>query len=67
MNGSETRKLYGTFRCPVCGHRDGAEVEGTREGEGVVSCSYCDTTLELQGSRSAGRFEARVSRESMRG
>lgn len=67
MNGSETRSTYGTFRCPVCGHRDGTELETDGRDAGVVACSYCDTTLELQDSRGAGRFEARVSRESIRG
>lgn len=66
MNGSETRKQYGTYRCPVCGHRDGAEVDA-REAAAAISCPYCETILELRDGRGSGRFEARVSTESMRG
>ncbi|MBI4409666.1 MAG: hypothetical protein HY561_08165 [Gemmatimonadetes bacterium] len=37
---------YGTYRCPVCGHRDGAEVRGD-EPHALVVCSYCETPLEV--------------------
>jgi DNA-directed RNA polymerase subunit RPC12/RpoP len=67
MNVSETRKFYGTYRCPVCGHRDGTELEAADTAR-VVACPYCETSLEVQGRGSnIGRFEARVSRESWRG
>lgn len=51
----------GTYRCPVCGHRDTAEVEGA-EGSTVITCSYCDTPLEVR-SRGAGsvRFSVQVA------
>jgi hypothetical protein len=37
---------FGTYRCPVCGHKDGAEIDVSREST-VLPCSYCDTPLEL--------------------
>ena len=37
---------YGTYRCPVCGHRDATELESDQQYR-VVECSYCDTPLEL--------------------
>jgi DNA-directed RNA polymerase subunit RPC12/RpoP len=55
---------YGTYRCPVCGHRDGAELE---QGESyrVIACSYCDTALEVwsRGIDSV-RFSVQVAEES---
>ncbi len=38
--------LHGTYRCPVCGHRDLAFVERGRE-RALVACSYCETWLEV--------------------
>lgn len=40
---SET--MYGTYRCPVCGHRDAAELRS--EECRIIECSYCDTPLEV--------------------
>jgi len=37
---------YGTYRCPVCGHRDSAELS-PGERVGVIACSHCDTRLEV--------------------
>jgi len=62
---SETQSFYGTYRCPVCGHRDGTELERAGTSR-VVACPYCDTSLEVHGrGRHDSRFEARVSRESL--
>jgi transcription elongation factor Elf1 len=54
----------GTYRCPVCGHRDAAELEGGRESL-VISCSYCNTPLEVS-SRGPDslRFSVQVSEQS---
>jgi len=39
-------RLYGTYRCPVCGHRDAIELS-VDETSRVLECSYCDTALEV--------------------
>lgn len=54
---------YGTYRCPVCGHRDGMTLPRS-ESTGLVSCSYCETPLEVT-ARGTGsvRFSAQVARE----
>lgn len=53
----------GTYRCPVCGHRDLAELAPGRTAE-VIKCSYCSTPLEVQ-SRGADsvRFSVQVAEE----
>jgi len=54
---------YGTYRCPVCSHRDGAEI---RRGDtvGLIRCSYCDTSLELSPrGRDPVRFAVQVAGE----
>lgn len=53
--------LIGTYRCPVCGHRDVAEL-GMSQASAVISCSYCDTPLEVS-SRGADsvRFAVQVA------
>jgi transcription elongation factor Elf1 len=43
---TQSQTLYGIYRCPVCGHRDAAELE-REEGSRVVGCTYCDTPLEV--------------------
>lgn len=64
MNVGEPQKLYGTFRCPVCGHRDGAELEradATRE----LKCPYCESVLEVHGlGAKSNRFEAKLAAAS---
>lgn len=58
---------YGTYRCPVCGHRDSTELEQRRPSR-VVECSYCDTTLEVstRGPESV-RFTVQVAEEATPG
>ncbi|MEN8374698.1 MAG: hypothetical protein ABFS34_04560 [Gemmatimonadota bacterium] len=53
--------LIGTYRCPVCGHRDVTELEMAQR-RAVISCSYCDTPLEVssRGSDSV-RFAVQVA------
>jgi DNA-directed RNA polymerase subunit RPC12/RpoP len=58
---------YGTYRCPVCGHRDSTELEGERRSR-VVECTYCDTLLEVstRGPESV-RFAVQVAEQAARG
>lgn len=61
---AETREgRSGTYRCPVCGHRDSAELEGGKESM-VIPCSYCNTALEVS-SRGPDslRFSVQVSEQ----
>jgi transcription elongation factor Elf1 len=52
---------YGTYRCPVCGHRDAAEIE-TNAAHQVVECSYCETPLEVSPrGRDSERFSVQVA------
>lgn len=53
----------GTYRCPVCGHRDSADLEAGQESL-VIKCSYCNTPLEVA-SRGADslRFSVQVSEQ----
>ncbi len=53
----------GTYRCPVCGHRDTAEL-GPAQEMAVIRCSYCQTPLEVssRGSDSI-RFSVQVSEQ----
>lgn len=62
MAGSEEGRS-GTYRCPVCGHRDTADLPGGREST-VIPCSYCKTPLEVS-SRGADslRFSVQVSEQ----
>jgi transcription elongation factor Elf1 len=41
-----SEERHGTYRCPVCGHRDAAVVEA-EAGRGLIACSYCETLLEV--------------------
>ena len=58
-------RQYGTYRCPVCGHRDGAELR-RGQPQSVISCSYCDTPLEIsaRGSDSV-RFSVQVAEQPL--
>jgi len=38
--------LQGMYRCPVCGHRDSAVIDA-RGTTHRISCSYCDTQLDV--------------------
>jgi transcription elongation factor Elf1 len=57
---------FGTYRCPVCGHRDGVELNANEVR--VIDCSYCDTALEIstRGPDSV-RFSVQVAEEPARG
>jgi DNA-directed RNA polymerase subunit RPC12/RpoP len=37
----------GTYRCPVCGHRDSAELASGQD-LALIRCSYCNTALEVR-------------------
>ena len=56
-----TELQYGTYRCPVCGHRDAAEIE-MKNPQTVLDCSYCDTPLEVSArGRDSVRFSVQVA------
>ncbi|MBI4545704.1 MAG: hypothetical protein HY703_10950 [Gemmatimonadetes bacterium] len=59
-----SQDVYGTYRCPVCGHRDAAELKPGEEHR-VVHCMYCGTPLEVwpRGPDSV-RFSVQVAEES---
>jgi transcription elongation factor Elf1 len=46
MATAERDQLYGTYRCPVCGHRDAVVLEAPHDSR-VLECSYCETALEV--------------------
>lgn len=52
------------YRCPVCGHRDTAELPPARN-TAVIQCSYCKTLLEVtsRGSDSM-RFSVQVAEQA---
>jgi transcription elongation factor Elf1 len=53
--------LHGTFRCPVCGHRDSVEVAAGGHAR-TVTCSYCETVLEVSTrSPAAVHFAAQIA------
>ena len=54
----------GTFRCPVCGHRDSTEMAAGKDSL-LIPCSYCETLLEVtsRGPDSL-RFQAQVAEEA---
>jgi transcription elongation factor Elf1 len=61
MATTERDQLYGTYRCPVCGHRDAIELSA-QENSRVLDCSYCDTALEVSArGRDSVRFAVLVA------
>jgi DNA-directed RNA polymerase subunit RPC12/RpoP len=67
MMATQGEALYGTYRCPVCGHRDAAELEPD-ETSRVLACSYCATPLEVSArGPDSVRFSVQVAEEPMRG
>lgn len=46
MATTERDQHYGTYRCPVCGHRDAVLLEADQATR-TLECSYCETTLEV--------------------
>lgn len=63
MAEAEERRS-GTYRCPVCGHRDSTELARDKDSL-LIPCSYCETLLEVtaRGPDSI-RFEAQVAEEA---
>lgn len=57
-----TPTIVGTYRCPVCGHRDAVELTG--QNCAIITCSYCETSLEVaaRGPDSV-RFSVQVANE----
>lgn len=67
MRDMRDDRMFGSYRCPVCGHRDGAELD-PRELARRVECSYCGTSLDLRATdETAHRFAARLSEASANG
>ncbi len=61
-DGEETRN--GTYKCPVCGHRDSTDMAKGQMSL-VVPCSYCDTLLEVTArGEDSIRFQAQVAEEA---
>lgn len=57
----ETRN--GTYRCPVCGHRDTTELARGKESL-LIPCSHCETLLEVRARNPDSiRFQAQVAEE----
>jgi len=64
MATTERDQLYGTYRCPVCGHRDAIELAAD-ETSRVLVCSYCDTALEVSArGRDSVRLAVQVAEET---
>jgi len=63
---SQGDQQYGTYRCPVCGHRDATELASG--GQRIVVCSYCETPLAVtaRGPESV-RFAVQVAEEPAHG
>jgi transcription elongation factor Elf1 len=67
MMATRGEAIYGTYRCPVCGHRDAAELEPD-ESSRVVVCCYCDTPLEVSARGfDSVRFSVQVAEEPLHG
>jgi DNA-directed RNA polymerase subunit RPC12/RpoP len=63
----EDNLLFGTYRCPVCSHRDGAELS-PRQLASRIECSYCGTPLEISASNpNAVQFTAQLAEAPARG
>jgi hypothetical protein len=63
---SHAELQYGTYRCPVCGHRDAAEIE-LKTPHHVLDCTYCDTPLEVSPrGRDSVRFSVQVAESPVR-
>jgi DNA-directed RNA polymerase subunit RPC12/RpoP len=67
MMATRGEQLYGTYRCPVCGHRDAAELDPDQPSC-LLQCSYCSTPLEItaRGPDSV-RFSVQVAEEPLHG
>jgi transcription elongation factor Elf1 len=67
MSVTVKEQISGTYRCPVCGHRDEVSLDadgGTR----ILTCSYCDTALEVSArGPDSVRFSVQVAEEPSRG
>jgi DNA-directed RNA polymerase subunit RPC12/RpoP len=63
MKESRATAVYGTYRCPVCGHREGTEM-AAQETSRRVNCTYCHTALEVTSrGPSSARFSVQVAPE----
>ena len=53
------RSEWRFYRCPVCSHAD--DVSFTGAGAVLISCSYCDTPLEISAQGRRQFADARVA------
>ena len=64
---SVQQPLNGTYRCPVCGHRDDVTLDSDGNAQ-VLECTYCDTALEVSArGPDSVRFSVQVAEEPSRG
>jgi DNA-directed RNA polymerase subunit RPC12/RpoP len=57
-------QVYGTYRCPVCGHREEIEMAADEPARSI-ECSYCSTELTVSPrGHDSVRFSVQVSEES---
>lgn len=59
--------MQGTYRCPVCGHRDTIEVTPGEPAK-RTKCSYCGVALDVS-ARNGGavNLDVKVAEEPVRG
>ena len=63
MTTTVKEQQSGTYRCPVCGHRDEVELDA-EGGSRILTCSYCDTALEVSArGPDSVRFSVQVAEE----
>jgi transposase-like protein len=56
---------HSTYRCPVCGHRDAAEVGSEAQAQ-RFPCSYCGSDLQVSArDREAVHLSVRLADRSM--
>lgn len=61
MMAESTHVVTGTYRCPVCGHRDTVELD---RDNATITCSYCETPLEVtMRDRESVRLSVQVAGE----
>ena len=61
-----SKALNGIYRCPICGHRDSAEVSA--HGSSLrIACSYCENELEVSARNPAAvLLSAQVADQPLR-
>ena len=61
MSVTAKEQQSGTYRCPVCGHRDVVDLDA-EGGSRILTCSYCETSLEVSArGPDSERFSVQVA------